>query len=49
MHLKKESCMVSFNCQQEDKLTEDWETKFNNLMDNFDLSSLELLYYSRVR
>ncbi|KAK2569522.1 Patched domain-containing protein 3 [Acropora cervicornis] len=33
----------------EDKLTEDWETKFNNLMDNFDLSSLELLYYSRVR
>lgn len=49
MHLKKESRMVSLNCQQEDKLTEDWETKFNNLMDNFDLSLLELLYYSRVR
>lgn len=33
----------------EDTLTESWETDFNKLMDNFDLSSLELFYFTRVK
>lgn len=32
-----------------DKLTEDWETEFNKLMDSFDLPTLELFYFTRVR
>jgi len=33
----------------EDKLTEEWETDFSKLMDKFDLSSLELFYFTRVQ
>ncbi|XP_067028540.1 patched domain-containing protein 3-like isoform X3 [Acropora muricata] len=33
----------------EDNLTEHWETKFNSLMDNFDLSLSKLFYYTDIR
>ncbi|KAJ7386392.1 Patched domain-containing protein 3 [Desmophyllum pertusum] len=33
----------------EDPVTDDWEGEFNKLMDNLDLSSLELFYFTRAK
>ena len=41
--------MISNLYEQEDKVVEQWETNFNNLMDMTEPSGAELFYFTEVR